>query len=286
MNKLGDIRPSPIAGSWYPADPEELSRSLDKQLSLVSPAVINGDIIGVIAPHAGYIYSGETAALAFSALKGLEPAIVAVISPLHRSYPGQILTSAHQAYATPLGPIPIAHDVLERLDEALSSQAGIQLSRIRNDTEHSLEIELPFLQRVLGQPFQLLPLMLLDQSQMIVESLAHALAATLDGMSAILVGSTDLSHFYPGPVAEQLDAEMLSRIKAFNPAGVISADDEGVGFACGRGAAACVLWAGKDLGADSVEILGYANSGDVTGDYASVVGYGAAAIYRAAYENA
>jgi hypothetical protein len=158
--------------------------------------------------------------------------------------------------------------------------ADLHLDHIRNDPEHSLEIELPFLQRALSPPFRLMPLMLRDQSARTAEALGKALAQALKGRSSLLVASSDLSHFYPDAVARKLDAFLLARLEAFDPMGVIDADERGQGYACGRAAIASVLWAARGLGATHVEVLGYANSGDVTGDTNSVVGYGAAAVVR------
>jgi AmmeMemoRadiSam system protein B len=146
--------------------------------------------------------------------------------------------------------------------------------------EHSLEIELPFLQRCLAGPFRLLPIMLRDQSASVAQAVGRALAEVLRDRSALLVGSSDLSHFYPATTARRLDGEILARLEAFDPEALLRAEEEGVGFACGKGALAAVLWAAGDLGADVVRVLDYANSGDLTGDDDAVVGYGAAAIYR------
>jgi AmmeMemoRadiSam system protein B len=189
-----------------------------------------------------------------------------------------LLSSAHTAYATPLGEIHIDKECLSQLENQLSGTIAIE--RIREDQEHALEIELPFLQRVLSHPFQLLPLMVREQTRSVTEHLGHALAYVLKGKNVILVASSDLSHFYPAPVAENLDRAMLTRIESFDPDGVLNAETEGIGFACGRGAIAAALWATKDLGADRVKSLAYAHSGEVTGDLQSVVGYGAAVIYR------
>jgi AmmeMemoRadiSam system protein B len=276
-----DIRPSPIAGTWYPGSSSALARSVDQQLAEAETAPPSGTVVGLIVPHAGHIYSGLVAACAFNVLRGLNPKIVAIVSPLHQYHPGQLLTTGHAAYATPLGTIPVHHELVSRLAQRLSDDCGLSLTRVRNDQEHSLEIELPFLQRVLSEPFELIPLMLRDQSPQVVESVGHSLAAILAGQSALLVASSDLSHFYPDAIARRMDAAVLARIQAFNPAAVLSAEEEGVGFACGRGAVAAVLWAARDLGADRVQVLRHATSGDVTGDTSAVVGYGAAVIYRA-----
>jgi MEMO1 family protein len=272
-------RPSPIAGTWYPGTPEALSRSVDAHLHHARSQPLAGEIIALVVPHAGHRYSGDVAAQAFRLLQGAAVETVAIVSPMHHPYPGRILTTAHPAYETPLGLIEIDADLVSAVDANLPT--GLHLERVRNDPEHSLEIELPFLQRTLSAPFRLVPLMLRDQSAETAETLGRALAEALRGQSSLLVASSDLSHFYPDAVARQLDAFLLSRVEAFDPSGVIEADDRGRGFACGRGAIAAVLWAARALGATRVELLGYANSGEVTGDTSSVVGYGAAAVLRA-----
>jgi AmmeMemoRadiSam system protein B len=184
------------------------------------------------------------------------------------------------SYATPLGEIPVDHALIERLDEVLQSQSGIALERIRNDEEHSLEIELPFLQRVLSAPFRLLPLMIRLQNRQTCEALGRALAAVLSGTPQVLVASSDLSHFKPEAEARQLDSAVLERIETFDPGGILDVEEQGLGFACGRGAMAAALWAAQELGADRARVLKYATSGDVTGDRSAVVGYAAAVITR------
>jgi AmmeMemoRadiSam system protein B len=279
---MQDIRPSPIAGTWYIGNREGLAKKIDRRLrdSVVDP--IPGSIVGVIVPHAGHRYSGQVAAHAFRCLEGMTPEIVVVVSPLHQPHRSLVLTSGHDAYATPLGNVQVDLELVKHFETELATNKGVNVDRIKHDGEHSLEIELPFLQRVLPQPFRLLPVMIRDQSRSTVEAVGHTIGAILADQSAILVASTDLSHFHAQSIAERLDAEVLSRIEAFDPAGVLSAEEEGVGFACGRGAVSAVLWAARDLGADQVKLLQYATSGDVTGDYNSVVGYAAAAIYRQA----
>ena len=122
--------------------------------------------------------------------------------------------------------------------------------------------------------------MICDQRPATIEALGRALAETLRGCPALLVASSDLSHYRPQQVAERLDAELLRRVAAFDPLGVLSAEREGTGYACGAAAIAATLWAAGELGADRVDVLRYATSGDVTGDYQAVVGYGAAAIWQ------
>jgi AmmeMemoRadiSam system protein B len=275
-----DARPSPIAGRWYPGESGKLASSVDGYLSAAQLPEINGQVIAVMAPHAGHIYSGPVAGYAFQVLQGMEPEVVAVVSPMHQPYSQPLLTSAHQAYQTPLGKILIDQVAISDLNSRLEQTLGFGLTAVRNDSEHSLEIELPFLQRVLKGEFLLLPIMVRDQSPRVGQALGEALAEVLEERRALLVASTDLSHFFNQQQAEKLDAEVLRLVEAFDPMGVLKAEEEGRGFACGRSALAAVLWAAKSLGANSVQILKHATSGDVTGDYSQVVGYGAAVVTR------
>jgi len=233
-----------------------------------------------MAPHAGHRYSGPVAGYAFAALRGLQPEVVAVVSPMHQPYSQPLLTSAHDAYQTPLGTVRIDQQAVAALDNALTTALGFGLTPVPRDPEHSLEIELPFLQRALPDEFSLIPVMVRDQSARVAQALGSALADLLRDRNGLLVASTDLSHFYPQAVAEKLDGEILRRVAAFDPQDVLQAEEQGKGFACGRAALAAVLWAAKGIGADSVQILNYATSGDITGDFSQVVGYAAAVITR------
>jgi hypothetical protein len=272
---LNDIRPSPIAGQWYPGQPERLAASIDEYLSSKPPAEIPGVIVGLVAPHAGHLYSGPVAADAFRLVKGRKYQRVVVVSPMHPFHPQPVLTTGHEAYATPLGVIAVDREAVEAIGKR------VPVARVRNDPEHSLEIELPFLQRALAGSFKLVPLMLRDQSIQMAEKLGEAIAEAVGGApDTLLVASSDLSHFYSEAKAHALDQIMLGHIEAFDPEGVIRADDEGKAFACGRAAVAAVLFAARALGANGVKIVGYGTSADTTGDSSRVVGYGAAAIYR------
>lgn len=275
-----DTRPSPIAGRWYPGDSRQLASSVDGYVGAAELPEINGEVIAVVAPHAGHVYSGPVAGYAFGAVQGMQFELVAVVSPMHQPYSQPLLTSAHQAYQTPLGSIVIDLDAVAELDQQLQAELGFGLTQVRNDAEHSLEIELPFLQRVIEGEFRLLPVMVRDQSTQVAEVLGKTLAKILSGKTALIVASTDLSHFYNQDQAVKLDQEMLRQLEAFDPLGFLKAEEEGKGFACGRYAVAAALWAAKELGANEVKILKHATSGEVTGDYTGVVGYAAAVITR------
>ncbi len=280
MQTALNLRPSPIAGTWYEGRPETLKRNIDAYLDNAELPELPGDVIAVVAPHAGHRYSGAVAGYAFAALRDHAPDLVAVISPMHHPYAQPLITSSHDAYATPLGTIPIDKQAVNELDAILTKELGLGLSAVSRDPEHSLEIELPFLQRSLTSDFKLLPIMVRAQDPRSSQELGKALASVLRDKNFVLVASTDLSHFYDQETAKKLDSEMLRQIEAFSPEGVFEAERTGKGFACGHAAVAAVLWASKELGANTVKLLQYATSGDVTGDYSGVVGYGAAAILK------
>ncbi len=282
MTTVSSVRPSPIAGTWYEGNPEALARAVDTYLDRAELPELAGEIIAVIAPHAGHMYSGPVAGYAFAAIRGQTPDLVAVVSPMHQPYYEPLLTTAHEAYFTPLGLVPVDQNALAALDAELKHRLGFGLTPVARDREHSLEIELPFLQRALAAPFQLLPVMVRSQSPKAIEALGASLAKVLAGRKALLVASTDLSHFYDQQTAHLLDAEMLRCFESFNPHAIFEAEARGKGQACGHAAVAAVLWAARDLGADTVKVLHYATSGDVTGDYSSVVGYGAAVVLKTA----
>jgi len=276
-----DVRPSPIAGTWYEGRPKALAAEIDRYLEQAELPELPGEVIAVVAPHAGHRYSGAVAGYAFAAVRGRAPDLVAVISPMHHPYFEPLLVTAHAAYATPLGEIPVDKQAVAELDAVLVKELGFGLSPVTRDPEHSLEIELPFLQRTLASQFKLLPVMVREQSPKVSEKLGKALAKVLKERNALLVASTDLSHFYIQDEANTYDAEMLRQIEAFSPEGIFKAERSGKGFACGFAAVAAVLWAARELGADTVKVLHHATSGDVTGDYSSVVGYGAAVVLKA-----
>jgi len=298
-----DVRPSPIAGTWYEGNAKNLAHVVDEYLNNAQLPELNGEVVAVIAPHAGHRYSGAVAGYAFAPIyraernepigesrrsvlrlrasqKPLSPPLrtelVAVISPFHNLSNYPLLTTAHDAYGTPLGDIEVDKSALAEL----SSHLNIPITPVFADKEHSLEIELPFLQRALTGDFKLLPIMIRAQEVDVAKKLGLGLAQVLKNKNALLVASTDLSHFYDQTTANMLDAEMLRRFESFDPESIFEAEHSGKAFACGHAAVAAVLWASRELGAKKVQILRHATSGDVTGDFTSVVGYGAGVILK------
>ena len=280
MASVSDVRPSPIAGAWYSADSQLLSRQLEQLIDHATIPDLPGQVLGLIAPHAGYRYSGRTAAHAYKAVRGQHFDLVVVLSPLHDFHPAPFLTSAHKAYATPLGKVEVDSEAVSFLHQHINESEHIGLFPIANDREHSLEIELPFLQIALSGSFQLLPVMIRSLSAPMLRALGQAVAKLAESKTLLLVASTDLSHFNDVKTAQGLDTEMLHQMETLDPNGVLETERRGSGYACGAGAVAAMLWASLSLGADRARILHYSTSADETGDRSSVVGYGAVAICK------
>lgn len=257
---------------WYPAREDDLRQTIAALIE-AAPYRDLGRPIGLIAPHAGLRFSGGVAARAYRQLEGQRYDLVVVISPLHRHAFGSLVVTRYASYLTPLGEIPLAEDVIRALEESLP------IVRVERDDEHSLEIQLPFLQYMLGG-FSLVPVMMGDQSLPACQLLADTLAATLEGRSVLIVASSDLSHFHNYDAAKRLDHLIVEQVQEFDPAGLAQVLVQGKAEACGGGPMIATMLAAKALGADKAAVLQYANSGDVWVDKSSVVGYLAAAFYR------
>ena len=272
---MNETRPSPIAGMWYPGNPTQLTAEINQYLNQVDLQPISGEILALVVPHAGYRYSGKTAAHAYATIaeKNIETAFL--LSPYHDFHPAELLATVHPAYQTPLGDVHINQEIMQQLNQALLQKAGITIQQIRRDREHSLEIQLPFLQTVLKNTFNIIPLMVRSRDRQFCRILGEIIAELFNPEKHLIIASTDLSHFYPEKTAHQLDQTMLNMVRTLNPDGVFSAEEQEIGYACGAGALAATLWAAKKLAADQCDILHYTTSAEGTGDRQSVVGYGA-----------
>jgi AmmeMemoRadiSam system protein B len=267
------IRHSVIAGSWYPGTREVLEATLSQYLANVKPLERGEEIVGIIAPHAGYVYSGQVAAFAYRQLLGRSYDKIVVISPVHRMSIGRYAVFDADYYETPLGLVEVDKGLVEKLSDR------IMLRRVAHDNEHSLEIQLPFLQYTVGE-FKLLPIMMGDQSLDACRALALALAGILDTAQTLFVASTDLSHFHSYSTAVELDRIVRDHIAAFDPEGLAESLAKGNCEACGGGPVVAVMLAAQRMRANRAAVLRYANSGDVTGDRSQVVGHLAAVLYR------
>lgn len=266
-----EIRPSPIAGTWYPGSAEALAAMVDGFLAKVPEPQVAGRPVALVAPHAGYVYSGQVAAYAYKLLEGRQIGRVVVLSPCHAMYPGRFLATAQKYYGTPLGPVEVDHPTLKRLTE------HVPLKYLEYDDEHSLEIQLPFLQRTLGK-FLLVPIMLRDQSWEDCQLLAQALDNVLGPEHPLLVASSDLCHGYDYQEVRATDAATLEALVQGDARHFWLTAWQGRG-ACGYGPIATVLLVAERWGGKQVVLLHATNSGDVTGQrFGYVVGYAAAAV--------
>lgn len=277
MNDQIKIRSAMVAGMFYPRDKSNLEKEIALFLENAPLLKIKGEVVGLIVPHAGYMYSGGVAARAFRQIKDKQYDIVVVISPSHREYfPGVSVYDGY-GYATPLGILRVARELaLEITDFSPLLKLGDAGHRTE---EHALEVQLPFLQEVLPE-FELLPVMMGEQDLKTIEALADALAHVLKKKSALIVASTDLSHFYTYDKASILDRVVIDDINAFNEEKLM--DDLTLNRCemCGGGPAAAVMKAARFLGATQSKVLIYRNSGDVTGDKGQVVGYLSSVLYK------
>ncbi|MBX2990310.1 MAG: AmmeMemoRadiSam system protein B [Bacteroidetes bacterium] len=265
-----------VAGMFYPADPAELAEEIDSLFEQAERRSVAGRIRGIIAPHAGYVYSGLTAACAYAMLRGEAYDTVVVVSPSHREFFRGVSVYSGDLYVTPLGAVEVNTALRERL---LDANATIYASEDGHRSEHALEVQLPFLQKAL-QSFKVLPVVAGDQAAECCFDLGAALAAAVRGENALFVASTDLSHFHASGTARHLDDVMIRDIEHFDYEQLMRDLESRRTEACGGGPTVAVLSALDRLGVKNIEVLHYATSGDTTGDYSSVVGYVSAVVYE------
>ncbi len=273
-----DIRRSVIAGSWYPGSASALASTIDGFLAAVDEGPVEGELKGLISPHAGYSYSGGVAAYAYQQLKGQTYTTVVIVSPIHQYYRGRYLVTGHQYYETPLGLVQVDADLVSKLDEE------VELTFVEQDAEHSLEIQLPFLQHMLGE-FTLLPVMMGDQELRACRELSAAVTKVLGEDNALLVASSDLAHLHDYQEVVAHDRYVQKFVSDFDPEGLASSLAKNEAQACGGGPIVTVMLAAKERGADRAKVLKHMNSGDVTGMRTPgqyTVGYLAGVIYKAA----
>lgn len=270
------IRYPAVAGLFYPEDPDELKKSIEKFFKKIPESPSLGKIYSLIVPHAGYIYSGQTAAYAYKLLKDNPVETIIIISPSHREYFQGISIYNGDFYRTPLGDVPINKELRNII---IKNNKRIIVSERGHREEHAIEVQLPFLQTVLSK-FLIVPIIIGDQRPEYCNDLINILSTSLRNENVILIASTDLSHYHPADAADQLDQIIIKDIGEFNHTKLMADIQNEKAEACGGGPAVVVLATSKILGADSVKVLHHCNSGDITGDRSAVVGYLSAVTYR------
>ena len=272
-----DIRQPVVAGSFYTANPKVLAQEIKGYFNNVPAGyIISEKPIGLIAPHAGYMYSGQVAAFAYKQVEGRHYETIMILAPSHRAYFPGASVDTKEGYRTPLGIVPVAHEIVNQIIGKTSLITHYPQAHIQ---EHSLEVQLPFLQTVL-KDFKLIPIVMGDQAIETCEAVARALSDVIKNHDILVVASSDLSHYHPHAMAQDLDQKVIDRINAFDFQGLASDLKLHKTEACGGGPIITALLLGGYLGANKAKVVKYANSGDVSGDYSGVVGYAAGVIYK------
>jgi AmmeMemoRadiSam system protein B len=271
----GNVRPSILEGRWYPKDPMALSKMVEGFLKEAGEGVCQGRLMALVVPHAGYVYSGQVAAHGYALLKGLSIHRVILVGPSHRARFSGVSVNLQGGYETPLGVVPVDQPFGKRL---IHESNIIRWIPKAHGQEHSLEIQLPFLQKVVPS-FQIVPILMGTQNWETCRILSQAIIKTLGpSPGTLLLASTDLSHFHSYTKAKALDRIFIDLVRNMEPRALSSALSQRETEACGGGPTVTVLLAAREVGAKRACILSYANSGDVTGDHSRVVGYLSAAI--------
>jgi len=277
--KMEEIREPVVAGTWYPGQPDILSGDVKRYLENAKKVEVGGKIVALISPHAGYPYSGQVAAHAYKLIEGKAFDSVVVIAPSHYVPFKGVSLYDRGGFRTPLGVVAVDVELSKKMME---KRKEIQFFPAAHGQEHSLEIQLPFLQVVL-KTFKLVPIVMEpDWSWETCQYLATAIAETVKGKNVLLIASSDLSHFHSYDKAVELDRIVLNHIERFDPEGLNRDLKQGRCEACGGGPIISIMLAAKALGANKGKVLKYLNSGDVTGDRSRVVGYAAGLFYKTA----
>ncbi|MBN1283216.1 MAG: AmmeMemoRadiSam system protein B [Proteobacteria bacterium] len=262
-----------VAGTFYPADAKSLRSMVKGMIDMAPVKALDGELIGIIAPHAGYRYSGRVAAAAFRQLAGRGFTRAVVIAPSHRAHVAGAALSPFSSYRTPLGDIPIDREAVDALS---GKHPWAEEDAGAFSTEHSLEVELPFLQVALGE-FKLVPIIVGQAGKKRLDAIAEALEKELGDRSTIFVASSDLSHFHDYEKAQRLDSATVGIICDKSPGEFLAAAEVGKAQLCGSSPVYIMKRIAEMRGA-SLELLEYANSGDATGDRSRVVGYASIAV--------
>ncbi len=272
------VRPPSVAGFFYPEDKTELEKTcrtlIDKAREHIKAPPV-GKVFGIISPHAGYQYSGYTAACGYALLNREDYDTVIVVSPSHREYFEGISVFSGKAYSSPLGEIEVDSDSRNLFlefggDVVIESRAG-------HKTEHALEVQLPFLQLTAGH-FKLLPIVMGDQRADYCRTLGNVIGDLAKRKRILVVASSDLSHYHDYDTANKMDQVCSDDIERSDPDGLLRDIENRNCEACGGGPIASCLYAANKVGAKEATVLYHCNSGDTTGDKSGVVGYLSAVI--------
>lgn len=252
-------RPSVIAGTWYPGDAKSLRSGIDTFFSRVPDSNIKAEILGLISPHAGYAFSGQTAAFGYKSVQSRNVDTVVILSPNHQLPLDEYMVSSADTYETPLGRVPLDRDFIRQLGD------GVKLRDIDLDGEHSIEIQLPFLQ-VVFKNFMIVPIMIGHGDVFGGSSLVNALAGLLKDRNYLMIASTDLHHIPDYEAVRKSDAKVIDALEKYDMTKIRQVLSDYNCTVCGKVPICIVLETLQRLGAKQLINLNYTTSGDVTGD--------------------
>ena len=271
---MNNVREPKVAGMFYPSSPDKLQEQINLLLDITKTDESFPGIAGIVSPHAGYQYSGKTAAYAYNILKEKKYKTVYILSPSHREYFPGISIYNGDAYNTPLGIVPLNKKIIAEL----TSNSKVIFEGVQgHGNEHAVEVQIPFLQTVLEE-FTIVPIVIGDQSKLYIDELANKISDVYDDDS-LIVASSDLSHFYTKQEAHQLDSIIEKRISDFDHQGLQSDLENEKCEACGGGAIVALMQTADIVNRKKSKVLSRSDSGDVTGDVSEVVGYLSAVVY-------
>lgn len=270
------IRTPAVAGMFYPKTQQEL-RSTIRDCFLHSfgpgklPPLPDGkNIIGVICPHAGYMYSGPIAAYSYYAISSLKPDLVIIIGPNHWGIGCNIATMKDGLWRTPLGDVEVDTDAAVEINKATKN---IELDFFSHTRDHSLEVQIPMLQEIYSHKFKILPIILIDQSYNAIIEIGMSVSKIAKNKKTVIIGSSDFTHYEENEFAHKQDKSLIKPILEMDVNEFYNILQKNQISACGYGAIASTMIACKELGATRGTLEKYATSGDVTGERSSVVGY-------------
>jgi len=259
-------RAARLAGSWYPGSAESLTARLD---GFLASDVDPDRAIGIVAPHAGYVYSGATAGRVYARV--VVPDRVVVLCVNHKVIGKPLAAWIEGEWETPIGSLPVDAEAAALIVE---NCPPLEADEVAHSEEHSLEIQLPFIKRR-NPGARIVPISVGSHDAGALQSLGEAIADCVRNLpgEALIVASNDMTHFEPAAAAAERDAMALERVRALDPAGLLDVvAREGISM-CGAGPTATMLWAAEKLGATGCELVDYSHSGMVTGDDSDVVAY-------------
>lgn len=270
-----DIKEPSVAGIFYPSDPEELKKTINTFFSKTTKVEIEGDLIALISPHAGYRYSGRVAATGFKQIKDSKKDKIILIGPSHhvRFKGASVFTKG--SFKTPLGNIKINEKLANSL---LNDDADVKFFPHAFEKEHSIEVQLPFLQMIM-KDFTIVPILIGTPTRQTLEHLISSLSKIIDE-NTLIIASTDLSHYHNYQTAKEMDSEIISSIQRLSTIETENLLRNGKSELCGAFPVLITIEVAKRKGANIGVLFKYENSGDVTGDKNSVVGYASIGLFR------